>query len=257
MTWLQDLETDDVCWMISRFAELLKCWLKVKTVRASNKDNKDSLWLFHLTKSSCVNLANSWLSPATIFTGPATYRSCEQGSWEANCWYPGLSKECTKHVQAHNMKHIDGAPHPPGAGASAGQTVGGHTWVQNRDLWKSGTAHASFSKGHPSKNRNIQNIRMHCSTARGCVSSKQHKVTWPKHAFKRNDVGPSRKMVGFLLVHFTPEMLHLSKEQISNLEVDSAAAKSSWFYFWSHIPILWILLAPFESIHFSQVVPSR
>ena len=45
-------------------------------------------------------------------------------------------------------------------------------------------------------------------------------------------------MFGFLLVHFTPEILHLSKEQISNLEVDSAAAKSSWFYFWLHIPIL-------------------
>ena len=165
MTWLQDLETDDVCWMISRFAELLKCWLKVKTARASRKDNKDSLWLFHLTTSSCVNLANSWLSPATIFTGPATYRSCEQGSWEANCWYPGLSKECTKHVQAHNMKHIDGAPHPPGAGASAGQTVGGHTWVENRDHWKSGTAHTSFSKGHPPKKQKhteYQNALFNC-----------------------------------------------------------------------------------------------
>ena len=179
MTWLQDLETDDVCWMISRFAELLRCWLKVKTVRASKKDNKDALWLFRLTKSSCVNLANSWLSPATIFTGPATYRSCEQGSWEANCCYPRLSKECTKHVQAHNMKQIDGAPHPPGAGASAGQTVGGHTWVQNRDHWKSGTAHTSFSKGHPPKNRNIQNIRMHCSTAR---------LWWPATATSKSEV---------------------------------------------------------------------
>ena len=45
------------------------------------------------------------------------------------------------------------------------------------------------------------------------VSSKQHKVTWPKHASKRNGGGTTPENGSFLLVHFTPEMmLHLSKE---------------------------------------------